>query len=221
MIQLIKGIEPAILAANAATWTEVLTDKLAAGEVPTPAEKTRYRNPQIKNSLVAETHGKCAYCESKLQHIHHGDVEHIYPKSLDPEQTFVWQNLTLACEICNQNKSDLDPYLEHIIDPYALDPEGHLIFHGGLVFARGTPEGVATLALLKLHRAELVEMRDRHVEKIMGIYAQILDTTLPRVVRQALYDDLTAREGVPHAPYAAMARCVMAAMKPILPADLV
>lgn len=139
MIKLSKLDEPDVLFNNSATWTQVLLNKEAAGKKPTASEKSRYRHPEIKAVLVKETGGKCAYCESKLLHIHHGDVEHIYPKSLDVRKTFEWRNLTLACEKCNQNKSNKDPLLEQIIDPYEDDPEYHLVFVGALIFPRGTP----------------------------------------------------------------------------------
>jgi len=216
MIKLQKLPEPTRLAQNAAAWTSVLATKEAAGIAPTSAEKTRYRIPEIKAVLVQETSGKCAYCESKLQHIHHGDVEHIYPKSLDLLRSFDWTNLTLACEICNQNKSNNDPNVNHIIDPYTVDPEEHLIFFGGLIFSKGTVEGTSTRALLDLHRTELVEMRNDQVEKIMGIYAQVLDLTLPAPVRRAIYNDLLQREAGPSAPYTAMARCIVKEMEPVV-----
>lgn len=220
MIKLEKRPIPKRLADNAAAWTKVVVDKKNAGETPTPAELSRYRHPDIKDVLVEETAGKCAYCESKLQHIHHGDVEHMYPKSLDPTKTFEWPNLTLACEVCNQNKSNKDPLLEHIIDPYQTDPEEHLIFAGGLVFARGTQQGTATRILLELHRAELVEMRNDQLERVMAIYAQILDATLPLAVRRALYDDLLQREAGRRAPYAAMTRCLIATMERVVDAGI-
>jgi uncharacterized protein (TIGR02646 family) len=109
MIFLKKGEEPQVLISNGPVWTQKLLQREAAGETPTRTEATHYRHPDIKAALVAETHNKCAYCESKLQHIHHGDVEHIFPKSRDPSRMLKWDNLTLACEVCNQNKSDRDP----------------------------------------------------------------------------------------------------------------
>lgn len=213
MIKLEKLPTPKRLEDNAATWTKVVVEKRNAGLVPTPSELRRYRHPDIKEVLVEETAGKCAYCESKLQHIHHGDVEHIYPKSLDPAKTFEWKNLTLACEICNQNKCDIDPLVECIIDPYQTDPEEHLIFVGGLVFPRGSTEGTATRIILKLHRAELVEMRNDQLERVMAIYSQVLDATLPVLVRRAIYQDLLEREAGHQAPYAAMTRCLVAFME--------
>jgi len=213
MIKLEKRPIPKRLEDNSVDWTKAVVDTKNAGLLPTPTELSRYRHPDIKAVLVEETAGKCAYCESKLQHIHHGDVEHIYPKSLDPTKTFEWQNLTLACEVCNQNKSNKDPFLENIIDPYQTDPEQHLIFAGGLVFARGTREGTSTRILLELHRAELVEMRNDQLEKVMAIYTQILDATLPLTVRKALYQDMIQREAGAKAPYAAMTRCLVASME--------
>ena len=136
MIRLHKTAKPPILEQNGAAWTSVIVEKFARGEVPSQYEKTRYRHVEIKDALVAETNGKCAYCESKLLHIHHGDVEHIYPKSMAPERTFEWENLTLACEICNQNKAARDPMLEAIIDPYRREPSEHLLFVGPFIFLR-------------------------------------------------------------------------------------
>lgn len=209
MIKLTKLPEPNILSINAVNWTQILIQKRSRGETPTAAEKSKYRHPNIKNILVQETHGKCAYCESKLQHIHHGDVEHIYPKSLDINKTFEWENLTLSCEVCNQNKSNKDPYIENIIDPYITNPEEHLMFLGGLIFSKGTDLGTSTRLLLKLHRAELVEMRNAQVEKIMGIYAQIMNASLSILVRKALYDDLIENEAGDSAPYSLMTRYII------------
>jgi uncharacterized protein (TIGR02646 family) len=41
--------------------------------------------------------GVCNYCEQSEAN----DVEHIYPKSFFPEQTFTWDNYLLACKQCN------------------------------------------------------------------------------------------------------------------------
>lgn len=220
MIKLEKLEIPNRLADNHIAWTKSLIDKLSIGETPTNAEKSRYRHPEIKAVLTQETNGKCAYCESRLQHIHHGDVEHIYPKSLDPTKTFEWENLTLSCEICNQNKSNKDPYLAHILDPYLVNPEEHLLFLGGLIFSKGTVEGTSTLHLLDLHRPALVEMRNDQVKKIMGIYTQVLDANLPISVRKAIYEDLITREAGPKAPYTAMAKCVIQDMSKLVEPQL-
>src|SRR4051794_19317694 len=106
MIKLKKGKQPQVLADNAADWTKIVVDKLVAGVKPTKTEKGRYNHPEVKTALVAETQGKCAYCESKIRHVSYGDIEHVVPKSDDPNKWFDWLNLTLACDVCNTNKLD-------------------------------------------------------------------------------------------------------------------
>lgn len=213
MIALQKQPKPQILRDRANEWTTSLLGKLAKGEVPTNAEKSRYRNPQVKDALVSETHGKCAYCESPILHIHHGDVEHIFPKSLDPSLTFEWENLTLACEKCNQNKSDKDPTLTFIIDPYKANPEEHLHFSGPLIFPLGTAEGTSTRTILDLNRGELVEQRKERLEKLLLIVDSAMREGLPEIVRNAIIQDLRHEAAAAASPYAAMGKCFLSAIE--------
>lgn len=216
MIRLSKLPKPQILIDKETEWLATLVGPVP----PTAAEKARYRHPQVKAALVAETHGKCAYCESKLLHVHHADVEHIYPKSLDVTKTFLWENLTLACEICNQNKSNTDPLLEHIIDPYNTDPSSHLTFVGSLVFALGSVAGESTRVLLDLNRGELDERRKEYLEKIMNIVNTVYRAELPIVVRRAVYQDLVMRYTADESEYAAMIRAVVAQISGTLPVEV-
>ena len=209
MIKLEKVAKPKILDSKAKEWTEALVGKLKRGEQPTATEKSRYRHRDVKGALVTEVSGKCAYCESPLQHIHHGDVEHIYPKSLDPNLTFEWNNLTLACEVCNQNKSNKDPLVEHIIDPYGVDPEEHMHFAGTMIFPLGTQEGVSTITILDLNRGELVEQRKERLEKLLLIVDAALRPGTPDVVRRAIIDDLREQAGARNSPYSAMGKCFL------------
>ena len=136
MIKLEKGDEPVVLAENARRWTRAVVDKMAAGETPTRTEKKRYNHPDIKRALVAETHNKCAYCESKLRHVAYGDIEHIVPKSKNPAKWFSWNNLTLACDVCNTKKGHSPVDSETFIDPYAVDPEEKFWQVGPIVYPR-------------------------------------------------------------------------------------
>lgn len=164
MIKLTKLQQPEILKDHAAEWTQVLLNKLAVHAKPTDSEKSKYRHPDIKKVLVQETYGKCAYCESKLTHIAYGDVEHIVPKSTKPEATFDWDNLTLACDICNTNKSDKFSHGAGFIDPYLKDPSQHFYFLGPLIYAKpGDADARLTEETLKLNRAELVERRSERI----------------------------------------------------------
>lgn len=220
MIKLEKGPKPEILETNGAEWTRILVEKRSSGEEPTSTEKTRYRHPQIKEALVTETHNKCAYCESKLQHIHHGDVEHIMPKSLDPSKTLEWENLTLACEMCNQKKSNLDPNANQIIDPYTVDPRDFLVFNGPFIFSMGSPSGIATKVILDLDRPELIETRSERLKYIMSIYAEVLRPDIPILARRAIYKNLVKTEASPSMAYSAMVQDTIAAMQSRVPDEI-
>lgn len=54
---------------------------------------------EIKEQLTSMcvSSGLCNYCEQSEA----TDIEHIAPKSFYPEKTFIWENYTLACKICN------------------------------------------------------------------------------------------------------------------------
>lgn len=212
MIQLQKSEEPEVLAQNSADWTNVVVQKLANGEQPTKTEKGRYNQPEIKEALVAETYGKCAYCESKLRHVSYGDIEHVIPKSTDPTRWFSWPNLTLACDVCNTKKSDAPIDHDTFIDPYAVDPEVHFWQAGAMMQPRpGHDAAALTERLLELNRAELLERRTERLKNLM----KMLD-----VVERCVDDDLKAllwadfcNETHANREYAALSRSVVTLAK--------
>lgn len=80
-----------------------------------------YSDPAVKRQLIAEHHGKCAFCESFIMATDVGDVEHFRPKAAvttrDPNDPRIevavphpgyfwlsahWANLYLSCKQCNQ-----------------------------------------------------------------------------------------------------------------------
>lgn len=75
-------------------------------------EFSRYREPEVKSSLIQIFNGKCAYCESTFLHVYSGDVEHFRPKGEISDVTdtkpgyywlaATWDNLLLSCRNCNQ-----------------------------------------------------------------------------------------------------------------------
>jgi hypothetical protein len=84
---------------NGVLWTTELMTALGAGAKLSDAHNARYNHREIKECLLKETHGKCAYCDGKLSHVTYGGVA--------PERTFDWANLTVACDICNTKKGEL------------------------------------------------------------------------------------------------------------------
>jgi uncharacterized protein (TIGR02646 family) len=78
-------------------------------------KKEIYAHPSVKEALRRAQHGKCALCESRIDHVTYGDVEHFRPKAgycQEPKDSLVqpgyywlaydWSNLLLCCQLCNQ-----------------------------------------------------------------------------------------------------------------------
>ena len=156
MIRLAKVYEPQVLIENAAAWTEELLQEIAAGGDKVAYRSGKYRHQQIKEALTLETSRKCAYCESKPLHVTYGDVEHVIPKSEQPELTFEWSNLTLACDVCNTNKGAK----LGLLDPYNCHPDEEFKFVGPMIFHRsGRAAAELTHIELDLNRMDLLERR--------------------------------------------------------------
>lgn len=209
MISLTKLAKPKILADNALAWTAIVLAKTAANQKLTKAEKTRYNHADVKAQLVAETHGKCAYCESKIRHISPGDIEHALPKSVEPSKWFEWDNLTLACSECNRRKgTKVGPF----IDPYSDNPADHLDFHGPFAWtSRGSVKGMYTEGQLELNRLDLFERRTSRLKgllKQIDVISLVKDPSTRDVLKRDFLKELTAdRE------YAAMARSLAAKLR--------
>ena len=104
--------------------------------------------PEVKKFLYESQHGKCCYCERKKDR-EETDVEHFRPKAEVEEAqdhpgywwlAYSWENLLIACKMCNQKKrskfplkdkykraymedSDLDEEEPIMINPLKEDPE--------------------------------------------------------------------------------------------------
>lgn len=170
MIALQKTPKPQILTDRAAEWTKVVVDKLNANQQPSDLEKGRYRHPDIKSALLAETGGKCAYCESKINHIAYGDIEHVLPKSPNPHLWFEWNNLTIACDICNTNKGERE-----VVDPYQTDPEHRFIFFGASIWPiPGDDVAFLSADALELNRTPLHGKRFERIEYLMKLLENIV-----------------------------------------------
>lgn len=196
MISLKKLDKPEILVRKGDEWAGVIETKLANGEELTKTEKSRYSHKDIKAKLVKETNGKCAYCESKILHIDYADIEHISPKSIDPCGWVKWENLTLACSICNTNKSNYDTVASPFVDPYLQRPKDHMNIHGASVLPLpGSSNAVHTIHVLKLNRPDLLERRR---EKIFDLNKQALamvaylDAATQAILLQDLEEEMLA-----------------------------
>ncbi len=190
-----------------------------------------YGTTTVKSALKKAQHDKCAFCESKISHISYGDVEHFRPKGawrqdMDDEQSYPgyywlayqWENLFLACQICNQRfKKDLFP-LENpsrrarshrtdvarekplFLDPGKDDPSAHIGFRQEYLFAKNdSPRGQSTIDMLGINRAILAERRRDHIEQIRLISA-LANSDLPESQEAR---DYLQRAVTPKAEYSA------------------
>lgn len=182
MIRLEKLEEPASLTRNKIKWTEDLLEAIAGGDTDEiKAKKKKYNQPDVKDQLKAETNEKCAYCESRVTVVAHGDIEHVTPKSIQPELTFEWENLTFACQKCNGKKSDT----EGLADPYVHLIEDHFFFVGHLL--RGKSEiGRLTVMELELNRAELIDDRFDQLNVLADALEKIANEVNPRLKRLSI-----------------------------------
>jgi uncharacterized protein (TIGR02646 family) len=178
MIRLKKTARPRILELNAESWTRELLRLLALGpdhKKAADALKGRYNHIDVKATLLEETAEKCAYCESKFRHVTYGDIEHLVAKNPNPNMTFDWSNLTIACDVCNTKKGKAV-----VIDPYVVDPETKLLFFGAAVMALpGDHDAEFTVRQLELNRAELVDRRTERLEHLKALRAVLASVTRP------------------------------------------
>lgn len=219
MIKLTKLDKPAVLIKHANKWKARLLQNIKDGKTSTNYLLSRYSDPEIKQKIIEETDGKCAYCESKLLHIHHGDIEHIFPKSLDQSLRYEWNNLTLACEICNQNKSNKDPNLNYILNPYSDEPEKSIVFLGSLAKSVNT-KGFCTVTYLGLNRPDLILERNDRLLDIDSILNKLTDDRIPLDMRKAIYHDLMTVEANNNKKYTSMVRAAIRCFDIAIPLEV-
>lgn len=108
---------PGILANNGRgeKAAEKLKSAFDNGDTTFVFDKSIYGHKTVKEVLKKIQHSKCCFCEAKIEHISHGDVEHFRPKAgyqIDESQELVkpgyywlaydFTNLFFCCQVCNQ-----------------------------------------------------------------------------------------------------------------------
>jgi uncharacterized protein (TIGR02646 family) len=123
MIPVVKPPAPDVLLDRGAAATRALCEAYDRGAVLPEFDADIYAHPTVKDALRAAQHRKCAFCESRFDHIGYGDVEHFRPKAgykqRDADQlrqpgyywlAYAWENLFYSCQLCNQRfKRNLFP----------------------------------------------------------------------------------------------------------------
>ena len=174
MIKLTKGEKPEVLVKNGQSWKAEYVAGVKTGNLK-DSQRYRYRHPSIKGALRAETHEKCAYCESKISHIHPGETDHIFPVFHRPDLCVDWDNLTLVCSECNRRKLDYYNEEEPLVNPYVDEPSDHLIFFGPMVL-HWDAMGFRTRKKIGLSRTQLIERKQERIEQLNTLVQQWRET---------------------------------------------
>lgn len=121
---------PKVLKDNQTNWTNsLLADIKTHGsfnKLPDSIKTDvgiKYKDKEIKKALIPTEDTKCAFCEMIPNETGYIEIEHFYPKSIYPDQTFEWSNLLPSCKRCNLIKTKLDTLKSPIVKPDVDDPE--------------------------------------------------------------------------------------------------
>lgn len=216
---------------------EYLTDPASyhSGKKILKFDSNIYGAQDVKAALIKTQFGKCCFCESKIVHISYGDVEHFRPKgawrqSKEDQLTrpgyywlaYTWDNLLLACQLCNQRfKGNTFPLLTiarrihtpsqniaqedpEFINPYHEDPDLYIKYRGDTPYSvNNNQRGTSTITSLGLRRKALRERRLAVLEPLKLIYqlatGQIPCSPADKMRAEEILEDFTS----PQAEYSA------------------
>jgi hypothetical protein len=126
----------------------------------------RYVTAQERRAIVERAKGRCEYCQSLADFATQSfSLEHIMPISKDGETGL--ENLALACPGCNGHKYNKTQYPDPVdgavvplYNPRTQRWRDHFCWNDDFTrIVALTATGRATLQVLKLNRAGLVNMR--------------------------------------------------------------
>jgi uncharacterized protein (TIGR02646 family) len=181
MIRVHRGPKPSILVRNATRWKHAIGS--AVTDEAREKAQGKYKHTQIKEALDRSFHGKCAYCESRINHVDYPHIEHFKPKSIPKYYKLAveWDNLLLACGRCNgaENKGVKFPTKAEngpLINPAKESPSRHFRFEFDTMtklanVLGASKRGETTWRILGLNRPDLVRQRSDFVKKLWVIAA--------------------------------------------------
>ena len=146
----------------------------------------RYKQSDVKISLKNIYHGKCTFCEQKIEQFH---VEHYRPKTTYCWLAFSWDNLLLSCATCNIHKDNNFEITGHqanltvtlktikninnisagyditeqpkMVNPEVTDPEGKIEFSKNGNIESNNPRFSYTIEKCKIDRTYLNDSRKK------------------------------------------------------------
>ena len=189
MISIELAPKPQILVSFGAVWGQEYEKSVENGD---STRLARYRHDDVRDALREETRKKCAYCESKLEHVSYSHIEHILPKEKFPLLVCEWSNLTLSCQVCNTNKSDYYDQEAMLLNPYVDEVDLHVVYYGPMVIDR-SDRGRLTIAKLKLNRPDLLYQRQEALADVLRIVELVVAHASNAPIKKALMEDLVSK----------------------------
>lgn len=117
----------------------------------------------IRDKLLHEKNGECAYCGKKLHSPLEANIDHFYPYSQYPELGQTESNLILSCRECCLTKSNKFPVDENgqplLVNPYETDLSKHLKQTKNGLIEGITENGRAMIETLRLNKESLIKQR--------------------------------------------------------------
>lgn len=167
----------------------MIINQVEAGTDDLSFDHGTYAHKDVKQRLVADQNGKCAYCEQSLNG-DYGDVEHYRPKAgycanngeklVKPGYYWLaydWGNLLLSCTKCNRSyKKNLFPVLDEstrdvlhrevgkerplLINPSVDEPGEHICFERFVVKPKTIDEQVDPIGQTTIETFQLNDRAD-------------------------------------------------------------
>ena len=144
-------------------------------------DSSKYAHETVKAQLKSMSFHKCFYCESKLTDLPK-EIDHHVEVSIDKTLAFIWENLYLSCDNCN-NK------LNHAAIPIteALDPcrntdkeiQEHITFKDECITAvNNSSLGLKTIQKYRLN----TELLDKRRINLLKSFYKVLDVVRQRQI---------------------------------------
>lgn len=175
-----------------------------------------WRKDYIIEPLFISSHGKCAYCENKLNwakgeeklidfefdetkqinfipqseeennFIH---IDHFVARKYDADKVVDWYNLLPSCPVCNYKKGHFNVLLYSIINPYDDNPRDFYLFNGSMLEIKANEDSDKSKANKTISVFDLI---NRYHKQINPLRCSI-DSSLHRLysdIEEALKDNL-------------------------------
>jgi uncharacterized protein (TIGR02646 family) len=163
--------EPQILIDRKVVW---LSDFLASGKKR--PDSSKYAHDQIKTQLNLMSFNKCFYCETKLKG-KRKEVDHHIEVSVNKNLAFIWENLCLSCDSCNNKIPHSTIPITDALNPLVntdAEIQTHLTFADELIEPRNnSPLGLRTIQKYRLDSEVLDTRRLKSLKLFLQLLVQI------------------------------------------------